>query len=125
MRRGQKVRILRTNEIATIVDIEFIKKGGKVHRYCQLKTDKKSDLWLDASELGGMVESCRITFQNENGQELFFNVERDYRKENLSMKINGRSPENLKEEHHGIHVLMATLFLESFKELKLTSLETI
>ena len=123
MKKGQKVRILRTNEIATIVDIELIRKGGKVHRYCHLKTDKKSDLWLDASELGGMVESCRITFQNENGQELFFNVERDYRKEVLSMKMNGRNPENLKE-HHGIHVLMATLFLESFKELKLTSLET-
>lgn len=117
------MRILRTNEIATIADIEFIKKGGKVHRYCQLKTDKKSDLWLDASELGGMVESCRITFQNENGQELIFNVERDYRKENLSMKINGRSPENQKE-HHGIHVLMATLFLESFTEKRVTSLET-
>ena len=123
MRRGQKVRILRTNEIATIADIEFIKKGGKVHRYCHLKTDKKSDLWLDASELGGMVESCRITFQNENGQKLILNVDRDYRKEVLSMKMSGRDPENLKE-HHGIHVLMATLFLESFKELKLTSLET-
>lgn len=123
MKKGQKVRILRTNEIATVTDIEFIKKGGKVHRYCQLKTDKKSDLWLDASELGGMVESCRITFQNENGQELFFNVERDYRKEDLSMKINGRNPENLKE-HHGIHVLMATLFLESFTEKRVTSLET-
>lgn len=123
MKRGQKVRILRTNEIATIVDIELIKKGGKLHRYCHLKTAKNPDLWLDASELGGMIEHCHITFQNENGQELFFYIERDYRKENLSMKINGKNPENLKE-HHGIHVLMATLFLESFTEKKVTSLET-
>lgn len=123
MKKGQKVRILRTNEIATVTDIEFIKKGGKVHRYCQLKTDKKSDLWLDASELGGMVESCRITFQNENGQKLILNVDRDYRKEVLSMKMSGRDPENLKE-HHGIHVLMANLFLESFTEKRVTSLET-
>jgi len=121
MRKGQKVRILRTNEIATIVDIEFIKKGGKVHRYCQLKTDKKSDLWLDASELGGMMEHCRITFRNESGQELFLNVERDYRKENLTLNITGRNPENL-IEHHGIHVLMATLFMESFTNKRTTSL---
>lgn len=123
IKRGQKVRILRTNEIATIADIELIKKDGKVHRYCHLKTDKKPDLWLDASELGGMVEHCRISFQNENGQELILDVNRDYRKEVLSMKMNGCNPENLKE-HHGIHVLMATVFLNSFKELKLTSLET-
>lgn len=117
------MRILRTNEIATIADIELIKKGNQVHRYCRLKTDKQSDLWLDASELGGMVEHCCITFKNENGQELILDVDRDYRKEELKMKMSGRKPENLKA-HHGIHVLMANLFLESFKEKKLTSLET-
>lgn len=124
MRRGQKVRILRTNEIATIADIELIKKGGKVHRYCRLKTDKKQDLWLDASELGGMIEHCRITFQNENGQELLFDMERDYRKdEEVKLNITGRNPENLKE-HFGFHMSMATLFLKSFTEKRTTSLET-
>lgn len=117
------MRILRTNEIATIIEIELIKKGGKVHRYCHLKTDKNPDLWLDSEELGGMVEHCRITFQNENGQELIFDVELDYRKEDLSMKINGRNPENLKE-HRGIHVLMATLLMKGFAEKRVTSLET-
>lgn len=114
MRKGQKVRILRTNEIATIIEIELIKKGGKVHRYCHLKTKKNPDLWLDSSELGGMAENCRITFQNENGQELIFDVKRDYRKENLNLNITGCNSENLKE-HHGIHVEMATLFLENFR----------
>lgn len=124
MRRGQKVRILRTNEIATIADIELIKKGGKVHRYCRLKTDKKQDLWLDASELGGIIEHCRITFQNENGQELFFDIKCDYRNvEELSMKITGRNPENLRE-HFGFHMSMATLFLKSFTEKRTMSLET-
>lgn len=116
MRKGQKVRILRTNEIATIIDMELIRKSGKVHRYCHLKTDKNPDLWLDSEELGGMVEQCHITFQNENGQELIFDVKRDYRKRNveeLGLHITGRNPENLKE-HHGLHVAMATLFLENF-----------
>lgn len=121
MRKGQKVRILRTNEMATIIDMELIRKSGKVHRYCHLKTDKNPDLWLDASELGEMVEHCHITFQNENGQVLLFDVRRDYRKENLTLNITGRNPENLKE-HHGIHVLMATLFMESFTNKRTTSL---
>ena len=56
MKKGQKVRILRTNQVATIVEVELIRKGGKVHRYCHLKTDEKSYLWLDASELGSVVE---------------------------------------------------------------------
>ena len=38
MKKGQKVRILRTNQVATIVEVELIRKGGKVNRYCHLKT---------------------------------------------------------------------------------------
>ena len=102
MKKGQKVRILRTNQVATIVEVELICKGGKVHRYCHLKVDNKPDLWLDSSELGGLVERCRITFHDDRGQELYFDVERDYGKENLSMTLTGR-PENLKE-HHGINI---------------------
>ena len=41
MKKGQKVRILRTNQVATIVEVELIRKSGKVHRYCHLKVDKK------------------------------------------------------------------------------------
>jgi hypothetical protein len=47
------------------------------------------------------------------GQELYFDVERDYDKENLSMTLTGR-PENLKE-HHGINIVMAEMFLDGFK----------
>lgn len=114
MRKGQKVRILRTNQIATIVEVELIRKGGKVHRYCHVKTDKQPDLWLDASELGGLVERCRITFHDDRGQELCFDVERDYGKEMLNMKITGRNPENLKE-HYGINILMAEMLCNGLK----------
>lgn len=114
MKKGQKIRILRTNEIATIVEVELIRKGGKVHRYCHLKVDNKPGLWLDASELGGLVEKCRITFHDDRGQELYFDVERDYRKENLSMTLTGKNPENLKE-HHGINIVMAEMLLKGLK----------
>lgn len=68
MKKGQKVRILRTNQVATIVEVELIRKGGKVHRYCHLKVDNKPDLWLDSSELGGLVERYRITFMMTEGR---------------------------------------------------------
>lgn len=114
MKKGQKVRILRTNQIATIVEVELIRKGGKVHRYCHLKVDNKPDLWLDAAELGGLVERGRITFHDDKGQELYFDVERDYRKENLSMTLTGRNPENLKE-HYGINILMAEMLFNGLR----------
>ena len=117
MKKGQKVRILRTNQIATIVEVELIRKSGKVHRYCHLKMDKKPDLWMDASELGGLVERCRITFHDDRGQELYFDVERDYRKENLSVTLTGKNPENLKE-HHGINIMMAEMLCRGFKTYK-------
>lgn len=115
MKRGQQVRILRTNEIATVAEIELIKKGGKVHRYCHLKTDKNPDLWMDAEELGGVTEHVRITFQGENGQELFFDVEQDYRKGNMGIKVTGRNPVNLKE-HHGVHIVLATALMNGLRQ---------
>ena len=55
MKKGQKVRILRTNQVATIVEVELIRKSGKVHRYCHLKVDKKPDLWFRTGGIGGKV----------------------------------------------------------------------
>lgn len=52
IRKGSQVRIRRTNQIATIEDIELIRKHGQVHKYCQLKLENKPDLWMDAQELG-------------------------------------------------------------------------
>lgn len=112
MKKGQKVRILRTNQIATIADIELIKKGGKVHRYCHLKTDKQPDLWMDASELGGLTERCTVVFRNEeNGQELHFKATRDYRKEQLNMQLTSKNSENLKEQH-GLHVQLCVTLMK-------------
>lgn len=111
MKKGQKVRILQTNEIATIVEIELIRKSGKVHQYCHLKTDKQPDLWLDASELGSVIESCKVTIEGSNGKTLYLAVSQNHTKENeLKISLTG-SPENLKE-HSGLHFLLAAYFLK-------------
>lgn len=109
MKKGQKVRILRTNQIATIVEVELIRKGGKVHRYCHLKVDKKPDLWLDSSELGNVSEHCKITFQGENGQEILVDFCQNYAGDKLKINITG-CPENLKE-HKGLHIAALSYLL--------------
>lgn len=103
MKKGQKVRILRTNEIATIVEVELIRKGGK------------PDLWLDTSELGDIVEHCNITFKSDDGRKIIFDINRDHKKEQLGITITGQCPENIKE-HHGLYVLMATTLLENLQK---------
>lgn len=82
MKKGQKVRILRTNQVATIVEVELIRKGGKVHRYCHLKTNEKSYLWLDASELGSVVEEVKVSVVDDRNRELHLFICHDYSKDN-------------------------------------------
>ena len=43
MKKGQKVRILRTDQVATIVEVELIRKSGKVQQYYHLKTNEKKN----------------------------------------------------------------------------------
>lgn len=109
MKKGQKVRILRTDQIATIVEVELIRKGGKIHRYCHLKVDKKPDLWLDSSELGNVSEHCKITFQGENGQVILVDFCQNYAGDKLEINVTG-CPKNLKE-HKGLHITALSYLL--------------
>lgn len=109
MKKGQKVRILRTNQIATIVEVELIRKGGKVHRYCHLKVDKKPDLWLDSSELGGMKETEIITFKSESGKEAMVTLTMYYDTGKSKVNISAVKPDSLMQHidggAHGLCVL--------------------
>jgi hypothetical protein len=87
MKKGQKVRILRTNQVATIVEVELIRKGGKVHRYCHLKTNEKSYLWLDASELGSVVEEVKVSVVDDWNRELHLLIRNDYFKNKMDVQL--------------------------------------
>lgn len=63
---------------------------------------------------GGIGGKVPDHFHDDRGQELHFDVEHDYVKENLSMTLTGRNPENLKE-HHGINIVMAEMLLNGLK----------
>lgn len=116
MKRGQSVRILRTNQIGTIADVELIRKGGKVYKYCHVKTDAKPDLWLDSSELGDIVERARITFSGDNGQEIYIDMEWNHKTDVTTIKITGK-PENLLEhKQDSFNSRLAAQYLRSLKE---------
>ena len=56
MKKGQKVRILRTNQVATIVEVELIRKSGN-------GITRKNRKWLIKSFCGFLVlelENVRI-----------------------------------------------------------------
>ena len=117
MKKGQKVRILRTNQVATIVEVELIRKGGKVHRYCHLKVGNKQDLWLDASELGSVVEEVKVSVVDDRNRELHLFICHDYSKDNMKVQLTGKNPDNLKEAS-GLYARLMNLLIGSLKETR-------
>lgn len=110
MKKGQRVRILRTNEIGTIADSEFFKLNGQKHiRYRVVTRTNRQGCWYPAEQLGDVMERATVTIRNEDGRELILSVTRNYLKEELKMKITGQ-PENLKE-HGGLQVMLMTNLL--------------
>ncbi|WP_294617687.1 hypothetical protein [uncultured Bacteroides sp.] len=117
MKKGQKVRILRTNEIATIADIELIRKGGKVYRYCHLKTEKKTDLWMDSSELGGVVEKIAVSVEDDRNRAVYLHIAHDHSTNRMNLKLSAKNPDNLKEVS-GTYSQLMTLFVNSLRNTK-------
>lgn len=109
IRKNQRVRVLKTGELGTVVEKVLIKRQGS-HRpqpYCKVCLDKKpgEDRWYWTSELGDTTETATATIAC-GGQAVTINVTQDYEKGNMSIDMTG-SPENLKE-HNRLHLLVAT-----------------
>lgn len=117
MKKGQKVRILRTNETGTVANQELIRKGGQVKRYIKVKLDHcpKLDTWYMEDELGSVQEQVKAEFTDERGRVLVLDFVYDHHKKALgTITMTGRNPENLKNHIRGFHsrlvgVLMTAL----------------
>ena len=109
--KKQRVRILATGQLGTVTDQQLMKRDGVLHRYMQVLLDKQPhlDRWFWDDQLGGTKETCRVTFENWDGKAVRFDLEMDYDKNNLRVKMSGR-PSNLKE-HQGLHTQMANDFM--------------
>lgn len=110
--KQQRVRVLQTGELGTVTDQVLMKRGNKPMVYKQVRLDSKPhlDRWYWADQLGAVREMCRVTFENEDGQTLIFELMQDYDKGKMSINLSGR-PDNLKE-HRGLHALMAKYFVD-------------
>lgn len=110
--KRQRVRILATGELGTVTDRVLMKRGGTPMLYYQVKLDSQPNLdrWYWDDQLGDTKERCRVTFENEDGKTVIFDLEQDYERNRLSMIVSGR-PGNLKV-HQGLHAQMANDFVD-------------
>lgn len=94
MKKGQRIRVLKTGELGTVADRELIRRGGRVSQYVQVRLDSRptEDRWYKAEELGDTRQKCRVTF-DDGRQRLFLDVDYDYERENIHLAITGE-PEN-------------------------------
>lgn len=113
--KQQRVRVLKTGELGTVTDQVLMKRGGKPMVYKQVRLDSQPhlDRWYWADELRDTRERCRVTFENEDGQTVIFDLELDYEAQKLSMEVSGR-PKNLKE-HVGLHATLINDFIDGIK----------
>lgn len=109
--KKQRVRILATGELGTVTDRVLMKRSGTPMLYYQVKLDSQPNLdrWYWADQLGDTRERCRVTFENEDGQTVLCEMERDYEKDGLFLRMSGR-PENLME-HRGLHASLINDFI--------------
>lgn len=110
--KKQRVRILATGELGTVTDRVLMKRSGTPMLYYQVKLDIQPNLdrWYWDDQLGDTRERCRVTFENEDGKTVIFDLEQDYERNRLSMIVSGR-PGNLKV-HQGLHAQMANDFVD-------------
>lgn len=123
LRKGDKALIKRTGQVVTILDIELIRKNGKVHKYCKLQPkDGKPELWMDGSELGNVVETVTATFTSDRaGHSVEVEMQYNYDKGFLKIKCEAVNPKDLKGQI-GLHRLMVAKVLDAFGKPDKTSI---
>lgn len=110
--KKQRVRILATGELGTVTDRVLMKRSGTPMLYYQVKLDSRPNLdrWYWDDQLGDTSERCRVTFENEDGKIATFDIERDYEREKMKMKMSAKP--KLTDEHRGLYLQMAYEFIK-------------
>lgn len=119
MKKGTRVRVLRTNEIGTIACTELIRKNGQVRQYCKVKLDKNPELdtWFFADQLGDTKECAIVTLADRSGRKLIMSVTQHYDKSpgkndmNIVLKAEGDG--NLRDHEGGLHFFLAAFLMKA------------
>lgn len=119
MKKGTRVRVLRTNEIGTIADKQLIRKNGQTKVYCNVRLDKKpdQDTWYFADQLGDTKDITTVTFADERGRKLNMIVTQYYDKapgkNDMNVVLETEDGENLLEHEGGFHFCLAAMLLKA------------
>lgn len=110
--KKQRVRILATDELGTVTDRVLMKRSGTPMLYYQVKLDSQPNLyrWYWDDQLGDTRERCRVTFENEDGKAIFMDMEQDYEREEMKIKLSGKPC--LTDVQRGLYVQMAYGFVK-------------
>lgn len=119
MKKGSRVRVLRTNELGTIIDKQLIRKNGQIKVYCNVRLDKKpeQDTWYFADQLGDIKERATVTLADENGRKLVINVTQSYEnapeERGMNLVLKAEDGGNLKDHEGGLHFFLAAFLMKA------------
>ena len=119
MRKGQRIRVLRTGELGTVVDKRLNRIGGTVRVYCKVKLDNSPqvDRWLFDDELGATKETCTVTLKSGDGREMVMHVETQHEQkageQGFKVSLEAGNRPCLKEHEGGLHSLLAAMLMKA------------
>lgn len=119
MRKGQRIRVLRTGELGTVVDKRLNRIGGTVRVYCKVKLDNSPqvDRWLFDDELGATKETCTVTLKSGDGREMVMHVETQHEQkageQGIKVSLVAGNRPCLKEHEGGLHFLLAAMLMKA------------
>ena len=119
MKKGTRVRVLRTNEIGTIADKQLIRKNGQTKVYCNVRLDKKpdQDTWYFADQLGDIKERATVTLADENGRKLVIKVTQSYEnapeERGMNLVLEAEDGGNLRDHEGGLYFFLAAFLLKA------------
>ena len=119
MKKGTRVRVLRTNEIGTIAEKQLIRENGQTKVYCNVRLDKSpdQDTWYFADRLGDTKEWVFVTFGDHTDRKIIVGIEIDYENSCVSaLKVKGLPDDP--DKHTGLYRHMAANFLKKVKEFR-------
>lgn len=113
MKKGTTVRVLASGKVGTVADSEFFVWGNRKHIRVAVKFDDKPvPVWYKKEELGKPEEHVKMTFANENGEELYLDYKRNYLRggrDSVEMTCNQKNLMECK----GSHVALAKALLRA------------
>lgn len=119
MKKGSRVRVLRTNELGTIADKQLIRKNGQTKVYCNVRLDKRpdQDTWYFAEKLGDTKECATVTLADERGRKLILKVTQYYDKtpdgNNMHVELGTEDGGNLKDHEGGMHFALTSMLFKA------------